>query len=67
MRETHCASWIALLLAINILIGPQFINTVSGAEEESDFDDGVVEDLQVSGKMLKHWKKTLCPNRIDNC
>ncbi|KAM7363604.1 calnexin 99A [Cochliomyia hominivorax] len=45
MRKTHYAS-IALLLAVNILIGPQYINTVSGAEEEQDFDDGVVEDLQ---------------------
>ncbi|KNC31585.1 hypothetical protein FF38_12733 [Lucilia cuprina] len=45
MRKTHYTS-IALLLAVNLLIGPQFINTVSGAEEEQDFDDGVVEDLQ---------------------
>lgn len=56
MRKTHYAlSSIALLLAVNLLIGPQFINTVSGtaAEEEQDFDDGVVEDLQVSEKLLK--------------
>lgn len=45
MRKTHFAS-IALLLAVNLLIGPQFINTVSGAEDEQDFDDGVVEELQ---------------------
>ncbi|XP_065372441.1 calnexin [Calliphora vicina] len=45
MRKTHYSS-IALLLAVNLLIGPLFINTVSGAEEEQDFDDGVVEDLQ---------------------
>lgn len=51
MRKTHYSS-IALLLAVNLLIGPQFINTASGAEVEQDFDDdGVVEDLQVSGKV----------------
>lgn len=50
MRKTHYSS-IALLLAVNLLIGPLYINTVSGAEEEQDFDDGVVEDLQVSGNI----------------
>lgn len=49
MRKVfHCSALIALLLAVNVFIGPQFINTVSGAEVEPEFDDGVVEDLQVS-------------------
>lgn len=49
MRRTHYAS-IALLLAVSLVIGSQFVNTVSGAQEETDFedDDGVVESLQVS-------------------
>ncbi|XP_059219383.1 calnexin isoform X2 [Stomoxys calcitrans] len=42
MRKTH--SSLALLLAVILLIGPQFTNTVSG--EETDFDDGVVESVQ---------------------
>ncbi|XP_075150733.1 calnexin 99A isoform X2 [Haematobia irritans] len=42
MRKTH--SSLALLLAVCLLIGPQFTNTVSG--EETDFDDGVVESVQ---------------------
>lgn len=57
MRKTHYAS-IALLLAVNLLIGPQFINTASGAEVEQDFDDdGVVEDLQVS---YSNMRKIVC-------
>ena len=53
MRKVlHCSALIALLLAVNVLIGPQFINTVSGAEVEPEIDDGVVEDLQVSSNCV---------------